>query len=219
MTPDMYKASEKEQANQRDAIWGDLLSLPPEETSSKAGASLSYDEKGHPIYSLALFGETYKVDVGGKKIIPPSEDIALFFQELVSLSSYLISSHKGPAPGLSGIEIGPDAIPSGSFFFKGPHALPGAPLAKKYGDHPDKFREMALSWGAIAKTDYPGYKIRALPFAEIHFYLEPRDEEFEAEVRFNFDSNIIHRLPLDGIFALTNELARRLMGERKKLPL
>jgi hypothetical protein len=266
MTEEIFKTPPKEQDIQRQSIWEDILSLPPEAAASKAGARLEY-KADKPIYILPLFGETYRVDTARMTVIPPwgdeyedkdkdkdkedkdkdkgkedkdndkekaknndkansknndkgnnnsDIDFRINFQEIVALSSYLISSFKGPAPGLSNIEISPFSLPSGSFFFKGPHALPGPPIADRYGDDPLSFKKMALSWGAIPKDSSPyGFKIRALPLVEIHFYLDPRDEEFEAEVRYNFDSNIIYHLALDGIFALTNELARRLLGERK----
>jgi hypothetical protein len=196
------------------AIWDDLGKLPPEAAAFKSGASLSM-EGGSPVYSVMFFNEEYKVDPRKKALIPPEGIERAEFQELVAISNYLTLSWKGPSPGLSGIEAGPFSLPSGPFFFKGPHALPGKPIADKYGKDPEGFRQTALLWKA-EKVAENGFKIRALPNVEIYFYLEPEDEEFEACARFNFDSNIIHSLALDGIFALTNELALRLLGIRPK---
>jgi hypothetical protein len=208
---DVFNVPEEKEL-QLKTIWEDLSKLPPEETAKKTGTELNF-ENDKAIYSFPFFQEIYKLDTNLKLLIAP-KGAKSTFQELVTISSYFINTLKGPAPGISGKEVGPFTLPSGSFFFKGPHALPGSSLAEKYGEEPEKLKEIALKWGANPHTQN-GYKIRVLPFVEIYFYLEPKDPEFEAEGRFNFDSHILYYLALDGIFALTNELTLRLLAQRE----
>jgi hypothetical protein len=193
-------------------LWDDLEKLPPQDVASRSGASLELPNSG-PFYTLDFLGTKYALDTGTRTIKAVStENIPLEHQVSVVLLTYLIHSGKGPAPGLSLKEVGPFKLPLGDFFFKGPHELAHAPLEEAFGENPEKLLEIALSLGAT--RHHQGFKLQALPNAEVYVYLEPGDEEFPAEARFNFDSHIHYYLPLDAIFALVNCLSAVLVKKK-----
>ncbi|MDR2349105.1 MAG: DUF3786 domain-containing protein [Deltaproteobacteria bacterium] len=192
------------------ALWDDISGLPPEETARKSGVSHVLIE-GKAVYEIPFFSEPYKADCLKKRLTDASGSPATF-QELVCVSAYLKNSFEGPSPGLAGVETSPRELPSGSFFFQGPHVLPTRSLATKFGEDPGAFEKKALSLGAEPHGKN-GFKIKALPHALLYFYLDPKDPEFDADARFNFDANILHYLPLDGAWGLANELTVRLLKD------
>ena len=195
-------------------IWDDLSLLSPQTVAEHSGAILSYiDSK--PVFTLRFLGADYKIKTGERLVEPPEGGAPLEYQPVIVVLSYLVRAGRGPAPGLSGVETSPGMLPSGDLFFKGPHELMKAPVAEAYGDAPEELIEAGLSLGGARHGAF-GFRLKALPSAEIYCYIEPGDDEFPPEVRYNFDSNIHYYLQLDGIFALVNTLGSLLISLKKR---
>jgi hypothetical protein len=191
-------------------LWEDLSALKPQTVSENSGCTLDF-EINDPAYTLNFLGADYRIKPGKEFLEPLCPRRALDFQTGIVLLTYLVNSGKGPAPGLSGVEVSPFMLPSGDLFFKGPHELMKAPVAAAYGDSPESLLRVAASLGAL--PHHPNsFRLKALPFAEIYCYIDPGDDEFPPEVRYNFDSNIHYYLQLDGIFAMVNCLGSLLVS-------
>jgi hypothetical protein len=203
-------------------FWDDLAALDPAVVREKSGATVRETGKG-PVYVLDFMAMPYELDLPARAIRAPLDAVTAqktpatqdpqdpaYYTKAVLLS-YLVKASSGPAPGLSGRELGPQSLPWGDLFFKGPHELPKAPLAKAFGDSPDALERASQAIGARSHGRL-AWVARVLPFAEIYYYLEPADDEFPAETRFNFDANICYYLTLDVIFGLTNCLTDRLIA-------
>jgi hypothetical protein len=208
----MTKETTRAQDPKASPLWDDIAALNPNTVSEKAQVSFTLYPNG-PIYGLEFLQGVFTIDVAEKEINSPFEEHSPTYQEQVVLLSYLINATTGPSPGIAGVEVGPFALPYGDLFFKGPHALPGPLIAGTYGADPAKLAKVALSYGAITHHTN-GFRLKVLPYVELYFYLEPDDDEFPAEARFNFDSNINYYLALDGIFALSNIVADFLVSPR-----
>ncbi|MDR2461459.1 MAG: DUF3786 domain-containing protein [Deltaproteobacteria bacterium] len=208
----MSQAPTRAQDPKASPLWDDILALDYKTICEKSEATLVQEGPSLKLRLNFLQGP-FIVNPLERSISSPFQDHSPDYQEQVVLLSYLINAAQGPSPGISGVEIGPFSIPWGDLFFQGPHALPGHLIAKAYGKVPEKLSKIALGYGAKVHHGN-GFKLKVLPQVELYFYLEPEDDEFPAEARFNFDSNIIYYLALDGIFALSNIVADFLVNPR-----
>ncbi|MDR2198912.1 MAG: DUF3786 domain-containing protein, partial [Deltaproteobacteria bacterium] len=197
-------------------LWEDLAALDPFRVAELSGAELGFEE-GHPRYELDFLGGRYAFTPENRTVAALTGSGPPNYQRTIVMLSYLVNAGKGPAPGLSGDEVSPAALPSGAFFFKGPHELMKAPVAEAFGDAPEELVKVALALGAVPHRKL-SFRLKALPFVEVYCHIEPADEEFPAEVRYNFDSNIHYYLRLDGIFALINCLSSLLVSMKKSRP-
>ncbi|MDR3154176.1 MAG: DUF3786 domain-containing protein [Deltaproteobacteria bacterium] len=191
-------------------LWDDLLAVAPETASEKSGADFRREAEGL-VYSLTFLGGTYILKSAGRAAFPPPGRPEPAYETKTLLLAYLAKAASGPSPGLSGREIGPHSLPSGDLFFKGPHELPKAPLAAAFGDDPEALARASAAIGAERRGPL-SWKARVLPNVEVYWYIEPADDEFPAEARYNFDSNIRYYLTFDMIFYLTLLLAERLIA-------
>ena len=195
-------------------LWDDLSRLDPLRVKEHSGADLDFVQ-GSQVYTLRFLGTDYKIRLAEKIVESPKGSDPLEYQPIIVMLSYLVRAATGPAPGVSGVETAPGMLPSGDLFFKGPHELMKAPVAEAYGGRPEELVSAGLSLGGEAHGPL-SFRLRALPYVEIYCYIEPGDDEFPPEVRYNFDSNIHYYLQLDGIFALVNTLGSLLISLQKR---
>ena len=90
-------------------------------------------------------------------------------------------------------------LKGGSTFFRGPHALPSAPLEKRFGSDPEAFREASMEYAILPRLSFI-------------IVLWTQDEEFPARVTFMVDSSIESHLPLDVVFAMTASVTQQLIS-------
>jgi hypothetical protein len=102
-------------------------------------------------------------------------------------------------------------LPGGSLFFQGPHALPLAPLLRRFGADGEAFRRVCLGLGGrpIEFGD-AGFAFQALPFIPLAVILWIADEEFPARAGMLFDPTAADHLPLDLLLALAHAVVARL---------
>ncbi len=112
---------------------------------------------------------------------------------------------------LSGDRVGVSDLRSAAFF-KGPHALPTAMLADRFGTDPEGFARAASRLGGVS-VPLADQAYRFLPFPKVPFYflLWEADPEFPAQVTVLFDRSIEAHLPADAIWATVTLVARRLI--------
>jgi hypothetical protein len=137
----------------------------------------------------------------------PSRDVALLVLD------YLANAQD--VPGASRWVTGKD-LPSGAFFFRGPHDLPEALVARRFAKSPDEFRAAATLLGGrlVAAEEIPGDAaavFRVLPRVEVAVSLWRADEEFPARATILFDASVPSHLKLDGIFLVALQLVLRLI--------
>lgn len=90
-------------------------------------------------------------------------------------------------------------------FFRGPHVLPTARLAKRFGSDLDEFRTAvaALNGQPMEMADAAA-KLRPLPKIPLYFLLWEGDDEFPAEASVLFDRSIEDHFSADAIWGLVN---------------
>ncbi|MDR1035524.1 MAG: DUF3786 domain-containing protein [Deltaproteobacteria bacterium] len=191
-------------------LWDDLSELDPASVAEKSGAT-ARQEEGGTVYTICFLASDYEFRMGDRKVTSPPGRPELDYYPKIVLLAYLVQSAKGPSPGLAGRETGPHSLPWGDLFFTGPHELPKSQLATAFGDDPEALGRASGLVGAVPNGKL-AWKARVLPNVEVYWYLEPADDEFPAECRYNFDANICYYLGLDMIFGLTNCLADSLVS-------
>jgi hypothetical protein len=152
------------------------------------------------------------------RICPATRSVSRFTEagwqreadSLVQLMALVYLRHASHTD-LSGDRVGVSDLRSAAFF-KGPHALPTAMLAERFGTDPDGFARAAeqLSGVSVPLADRA---FRLLPFPKVPFYflLWVADPEFPAQVTVLFDRSIEAHLPADAIWATVTLVARRLV--------
>ena len=173
-----------------DFLWDTLCECSPEEVSIRTGSEIL--EAG---YALVCLGRTYEINVETRSIAGPKGPLP----DLLLLS-YLVRAQRVPP---ADEWITPGEIPGGDVFFQGPHALPTAGLAERFGDDSEGFRAIAASIGGTP-LEYgdASSSFVVLPRITIGLVLWMRDEEFPPEVKVMFDRTIALHLPLDVVPAL-----------------
>ena len=171
-------------------LWSIIKEHSPEEVSIRTGVETF--EKG---YAVVCMGRRYEINVDNKSISGPEGPIP----DLLLLS-YLARAKNVPP---SDEWITPGEVPGGDVFFQGPHALPTAGLAKRFGDDSEGFRNASkLIGGVPLEFGDASSSFLVLPRIRIGLVLWMRDEEFPPEVKVMFDRTIAIHLPLDVILAL-----------------
>ncbi|MDR1039030.1 MAG: DUF3786 domain-containing protein [Deltaproteobacteria bacterium] len=197
----------------RHPHWDDLLALDPSVVAEKSGASYEASDGGGA-FGMDFMGARYRLNLADRTAVSPPGRSELDYNAKIVLLAYLVKSAAGPSPGLSGREVGPHSLPCGDLFFKGPHELPKAPLAKAFGSDPGALARASAAIGAETLGAL-AWKARVLPKVEVYYYLDPADDEFPADARYNYDANVCYYLSLDMIFALTNFLAQLLISVKE----
>jgi hypothetical protein len=174
--------------------WQDLLSVTP--------AAVEVD----------FLNARYRVDPVARSIteLEPDPRRVLTQSFQILLIRYLTSA----GDELTGEEITEKDLPGGVTFFRGPHELPVAPVAERFGSDPEAFRSRGRQLGG--ETASPGdAAVRFWPFKKIPvtYVLWKADEEFPASVSVLFDRSIGSWFEPDMIFLLVGEITARLVEE------
>jgi hypothetical protein len=179
-------------------LWDDLAKVDQELAAKEAKAAF---EDGR--FTVNFLCAPHVVDTGRKLVIAPPGRPRANFQKAMILLVYLTQAAKANAPDPAGRLIGPNEIPGGAMFFRGPHKLSTEPLEEAYGTDKKALLDKAVSFGAVPAADAL-FRWQALPNIEIGCYFEEADEEFGALCRWSFDAHAHYRLPLDALWAIIN---------------
>jgi hypothetical protein len=189
-------------------LWKQLSSLEVDDVCDRASVRHS---KERECYLVPFLNRVYACYPCKRffENIEQDQSEQLSFQFYLVLITYLL---RAQAIGLSGRIVTDSEIQGGDFFFRGPHALFTGPLEKRFGHDIKAFLEAGLRLGGSA-TDFGDVSIRLWPLPRIplEYILWAADEEFPARLVITFDATVDKHLPLDAIWALVNEVGRRLL--------
>ncbi|MEM5785664.1 MAG: DUF3786 domain-containing protein [Syntrophobacteraceae bacterium] len=137
------------------------------------------------------------------ELIGPLSVFSQNFQLHLVVLHYLLGARDEP---LSGKWISEKDLPSGTFFFQGPHALPTESLTNTFDAHPELLELGARRIGG--EKSNPGdlsYQFRVLPRIPLLTLCWLGDDEFEPSFHILFDETIMRHLgSLDLVWALVN---------------
>lgn len=186
-----------------------LAEMNPSEVAAK---SLAKYDASSGVYRIVALNEEFEVNTKTREIRSVGENGRPVSVELgLAIIFYLMQCDGSE---VSGKWISEKEIKGGIQFFRGPHTIPTAPIAATCADGFDSVKEAALKLGGspIDMGD-AAYVFKALPRAPIAVVLWRGDEEFPPECKILMDRTIENHLPLDVIFGLAIEIARRLTGK------
>ncbi|MDZ7698914.1 MAG: DUF3786 domain-containing protein [Deltaproteobacteria bacterium] len=184
----------------------DLMEMDPPDVCRRALCSYDSDSQG---YTLAIWDADYGVYPGASRIVHLKNDTEVTDTFLsLFIVHYLLTSQERP---ITKEWISVKDIPGGATFFRGPHAIPGYLIEKRYGDDIDEFCEACeqLSGTPMDMAD-KAYSFKIAPRIPVAVLLWKGDDEFPAEAKLLFDKSIGDHLALDIIFAVAVELCSRL---------
>lgn len=190
------------------SLWEELSSLDVHEVCVRTSV---YYDAGKDCYLVPFLHRTYALYPRQRLIrgVDSDDPENLSFQFYLVLLTYLLRAQAGA---LSGRMVTGKEIRGGDLFFRGPHALFTRPLEKRFGEDPQAFQEAGLRL-AGARADYGdvSFRLWPLPKVPLIYILWAADEEFPARLVVTFDASVEQHLPLDVIWALVNEVGRRLL--------
>lgn len=189
-------------------FFNELAQMNPQDVVRRSLAE--YDAK-KKLYRIEALNEIWEVVPEeqlicreGKKGEPVSVELGL------AILFYLMRSKDIP---ISGKWVSEKELRGGVTFFRGPHAFPTPEIARSCGKDLNFLHEAVKKMGGepLDMADI-SYRIKALPRIPMAILFWKGDEEFPPECKLLMDSTIEEHLPLDVIFGLAIEVARRLTG-------
>jgi hypothetical protein len=198
-------------------LWEDLQAAEPEEVCERALVTF---DSASSAYRFPFLGWEMVCDPQQQVIEPAGEapHIKLSFEFYLVVLHYLLEAQAVP---VAGRWINEKELPGGTFFFqeKGPHAIPGRPLAEFFGERAELFRRVAEVYqGTQMEAGDLAFRFRVLPRVPLLLIMWEPDEEFGAEVHFRFDETLPRHLhSLDTVLAMTNVVRKTLLRAGKEM--
>jgi len=190
----------------RELIVESFKKLDIEDACRKSGAILK-EEEGQKIIILPYLGSEYLIHFPDGEITTREKNGVGIDQKIVLLH-YLISSKGTP---FSGKLIDFRQVPDGNFYYSTLVNLVHRPFLQAFGEKPELFLEASKSLGGI-ESEFKdiSMKFLVLPKVPVIAVLYKGDEEFSADCKFLFDSNIPDYLSTEGIVKVCEELVNKL---------
>ena len=190
-----------------DKFWQEIEKIEPARIVENTG--VSYDRKKN-VFRVRVIDETYVVNLTERTINSeePGQKEPTFEVNLI-IVTYLTL---GQGVTLSGEWVSEQVLPSGNFFFKGLHSLPGQKIIDVYDDNIQELRNRCIQLGGkeIESSGDFGIEFFLLPKFPVRITYWRGDEEFPARVSFLLDRNADRFLYLDGILGLVKLLVKKL---------
>lgn len=187
-------------------LWEKAAAVPPVDAARNAGVRF---EAGRG-FIVPFMGGDYAVDLERRSIETPVGHREAGFQKGLVLLTYLAGAMD---IGLSGKMVTGRELNGGDMFFTGPHALLTEPIITRFGGDPEGFLLKAETFGFEREAAGGGavaFRGLILPHIAVGCILHPADDEFGAELTYTFDSYAHYHLPLDGVWAMINVLAKEI---------
>ena len=188
-----------------EVLWERLASLAPADVIRRTGACHDF-ARGH--YTLPLIDRHVRVDPASRTMEwhdrSHQAEGAPGYNAALATAVYLIEA-KESAP--AGEWVTAESLPSGAFFFRGPHTIPTAEPAHKFGHDPNAFLMagtrlggQSVEWGDAC------IEIPVLPRIAVRLVLWLGDGEFPARATMLFDSLVDEHMPLDALYCMARHL-------------
>ena len=193
-----------------EAHWQRLASLAPGDVCRRSGARYAAASGS---YFLPLLDRHVEVDPATRTVRWCDEcrrpDRGPGYNVSLVAVVYLIEAKEiHPA----GEWVTAESLRAGAFFFRGPHAVPTAEVAGRFGHDPDAFRRAGnrlggkpVEWGDAC------IQVQVLPRIAVRLVLWLGDEEFPARVTMLFDRLVDDHLPLDVLHGMTRHVTSSLL--------
>jgi hypothetical protein len=158
--------------------------------------------------TLVLNATEERLEWGAEGDLCPEEFPELSLQ--ASAINYLLSAKEIP---LAHKWIGPQELPEGEMFLRGPHGLPVGLLEEAFGERPEAFAAaaLALGGGPLTFADL-AYEFQVFPRVKVAVLLWRGDDEFPARARFLVDETMSTHLAIDAVLAVTHIVTDRLIA-------
>jgi hypothetical protein len=191
-----------------EGLWQQVVTLDGQETAQRAGCRYIAEP---PKYIITLLNAEYEVNLSDRRVFSApqgSEPAAEFLEELCILA-YLINAKDMP---LAGKLVKAQDLPSGQFFFRGPHSLPTEKLEKAFGHCPEALLGVAEQLGAEkCEFDDASIRLNILPRVPMTVIIWRQSEQFPARASILFDQTAAAQMPLDALGAAVNLAVEKLI--------
>ncbi|HIJ51884.1 MAG TPA: DUF3786 domain-containing protein [Planctomycetes bacterium] len=197
-------------------LWEQLNKLDRQRTAQRAKCQYLTDPQRYIITLLnteyvvkPAESQIFSTGTGGSRTAPTSSPTPAEFLEQLCLLAYLINAQDIPPANKF---VGPENLPSGQFYFRGPHSLPTERLEETFGKWPERLYEVSERFGAKrCEFGDASIELSALPRVRLKIVIWRSDEEFGARASILFDQTAGIHLPLDALGALVNLTVKALV--------
>lgn len=190
-----------------EELWQKLIGLDQQKTAVRAKCQYF---SGPGRYVVELLDREYTVNLSKQEIFSGSPPVETEFLEQLCILVYLINAKDIP---LSNKLVKAESLPSGAFFFRGPHGLPTDVLVDKFGHQPERLCQIGEKVGARrCQFGDASIELYVLPRVPITIVIWGSDEEFEARASILFDQTVSEHLPLDALQSAVN-IAVKILAE------
>lgn len=201
-----------EQDDKIDGIyWKELRAMDPAEVCRRSLARYDEGEKAYELRvlndDLLIYPEKGRV----KRVSQPASqnDGPPGFNAVLVSVHYLIRAREVP---MAREYVTENQLTDGSFFFKGPHALPSWKIERRFGHNDATFLEKGrLIGGAPIDFGDVGLEFLVLPRIQIAYILWVADEEFPPRAQILFDASADKHFALDVVWAMCNLVTNKLL--------
>lgn len=178
--------------------WSRLASLSPDDVCQRTGAQYN-PENG--CYTLQLLNRQVRVDPVERTVQWCDEELQAASKpghDVVLLAAVYLIEAKNLLPIDDWVTA--ETLPSGTFFFRGLHALPTAQVATRFGHERDLFLKAGGDLGG-KQADWgdASFEVQVLPRVAVRLVLWLGDEEIPARSTMLFDRKVDDHLPLDAL--------------------
>lgn len=187
-------------------LWRELAQADPEAIRRRTGVWRNQNALHVPYFNRELV-----VDQEQQRIFladAPDEEPG-FRRCLVTLLYLLLIDTAALGPPISPLEL-----PGATMFFQksGPHALPSAPLEKRFGRDLAGFLEVGRRLRAEKRANGDAaLAFRVLPGLSVEVILWQADEEFPAQVSFTVPSQLHRFWQLDAVLGLLGVVVKEVL--------
>jgi hypothetical protein len=194
--------------------WGRLATADPSDVCQRTEAVLIPGNGG---YALTILNRKYRVVPQEQKFLSAQGDswvrekLRDHFQLMVL--RYLLDAQRDEP---TGTWIGAQDLKGGPAFFRGPYALPVKDLEKAFGKDPEAFWQAGRLLGGMELLfGDKAFALTVFPKVPMGYVLWKEGEEVPPRITVMFDSTVQKHFALDGIWAMVDEVSRRLLEIRK----
>ncbi|RJP72756.1 MAG: DUF3786 domain-containing protein [Candidatus Abyssobacteria bacterium SURF_17] len=195
-----------------DIYWEELRTIDPADVCRRSLAGYREQEKAYELKvlndDLLIFPERKRIE----RISRPAteNDAPPGFNAVLVSVHYLLRAREAP---IAREYVAESQLTDGSFFFKGPHALPSWKIEQRFGQDGAGFIEKGKLIGGIP-VDFGDVALEflVLPRIQIAYVLWVGDEEFPPRSRILFDASADKHFALDVVWAMCNLVTNKLLA-------
>ena len=185
--------------------WQELKQADPAAIGRRTG--VAFDQA---TFRVPFLNRELCLDLGRERLwVSGAEEVELDFLTCMTVILYLL---RVDPSGLGG-PVSPMELKGASTFFqdRGPHALPTAPLERKFGSQLPAFLEAGQRLGAaVREAGDAALALEVFPGLTVEVILWEADEEFPAQASFTVPANLDRFYPLDAVLGLLQLVVKEL---------